>query len=639
MAGSAGLLAPVSVFKDNNLQPLQALEFVIGVDVYRRDFKITPEVQHSIDKAKKSQDDEIHLDVNVALHSTQNQSIEKTLKDLNENTGVPRESIEVDHDAGLLMIRNADPVSIEKLVNIDVIKSIESVRDKQVTNDRAREILGATSINVVSQFQGEGQVMAIADTGLDKGTLEDMHPAFKDRVIELVPVGRTNPPRTDDLFGHGTHVCGSAIGAAVSQLDEYKDVQGTAPRAKLVMQSIATYNGLIRLEGDKLKELFLYPYQKHGACIHSNSWGDPKGMPPEAYKETEAKVVDELIWQNPELLIVMAAGNSGDTSETPMITGISACKNVLTVGATDSSRPSCHGFPDNNKGSQNDPTEVSWFSSRGPTFESRIKPDVLAPGTAILSTKTRAVERLDPKAYAMSKDNLYCYTYGTSMAAPLVAGCAVVLREYLVKSGMPHPPAALLKALLINGAYAFHHAHNGKEGFGIVNIANSLVPDKNNDLCGFRVGPPLDNKGKENTIAIDIPAKDSVIDNLAANTSDNVLPIPGVPISIDPGSDSILRVSPPAGKGLTLKVTLAYTDFPGARLQNNLNLSVTTSDGITRNGNRGTSKGLYDRYNNVKQVIWKGIPSGQVEITVSCIQWTTGEQDYALVWRVIPNED
>ncbi|KAH9905109.1 peptidase S8/S53 domain-containing protein [Xylariomycetidae sp. FL2044] len=528
----------------------------------------------------------------------------------------------------MLVVQGADPSSAEKLVEIDAIKSVETVFEKKPMNDRARAILGVTNPLVASTFQGEGQVLAVADTGLDKGDIQDMHPAFQGRVEELIPLGR--PDRTDDVSGHGTHVCGSAVGAPASQVAGFQQVQGTAPQAKLVMQSLGLVGGgLLSLQGQQLKDLFVVPYKKYNACVHSNSWGDGVGQPLYPYKDTEAKFVDEAVWENPELLIVMAAGNSGRTSQSNSITGIAACKNVLTVGATESTRPSLGGFPADNKISDNDPTEVAWSSSRGPTVEQRIKPDVVAPGTAILSAKSRGIKFASKMECVDSKDGLYCYTYGTSMATPLVAGCAVVLREFLVKSGTPNPPAALLKALLINGAYAFHHAHNGKEGFGIVNVANSMLPDKDSDACGFRVGPPLTDQGQKNTVTVNVSTTAQLRpqDN-AQDPGDQVVNVESL---------SALRVSPPARKGVTLKATLAYTDMPGAALQNNLNLSVTTADGITRNGNCGSSK-LTDRWNNVEQVIWKGIPPGQATITVSCDRWMA-DQDYALVWRVLPNED
>src|SRR5205814_2055611 len=80
-------------------------------------------------------------------------------------------------------------------------------------------------------------------------------------------------------------------------------------------------------------------------------------------------------------------------------------------------------------------------------------PDVVAPGTSILSTLSRGVAIKPPSTdFGKSSDKDYWFEGGTSMATPLVAGCAAVLRETLVKNGTPKPSAALVKALLINGA-------------------------------------------------------------------------------------------------------------------------------------------------------------------------------------------
>jgi serine protease AprX len=64
----------------------------------------------------------------------------------------------------------------------------------------------------------------------------------------------------------------------------------------------------------------------------------------------------------------------------------------------------------------------------------------------------------------------------TSMATPLVAGCAAVLREAFIKSGMYHPSAALIKALPINGAEILSQPMpNVHSGFGLVNLADFIA--------------------------------------------------------------------------------------------------------------------------------------------------------------------
>ena len=442
------------------------------------------------------------------------------------------------------------------------------------------------------------------------------------RVKELIDVGR--PSLTNDTAGHGIHVCGSILGGSIPG-SSHNSVRGTAPQAELVVQSLLNEEkGLFPLteSGTKypLTKLFTEPYEKYNACIHSNSWGaewsKAKGKLP---YDDQSKEIDTCVWKNPELLICFAAGNDGAEQRAPTLGSQAASKNVLTIGATESTRPSFGAALDPSKKSANHATEVSYYSSRGPTKEQRIKPDVVAPDTAILSTKSRDTPK--DSSYGKSPDPLLAYSSGTSMATPLVAGCATVLREVLLKNGVEKPSAALIKALLINGAFTIHHAHSGNECFGRVNLKNSIIIPGSDPNAGFLMGEPLTDRNERKTINVSIPAR-----GLTAASSGN--------------NDTIdaLRVTPPAGKGVTLKATLVYTDAPGLKLQNDLNLFVSTSDGARRNGNMGTSN-KFDRSNNVEQVVWRGIPAGQAQITVRAQRVTSAAQDFALVWRVILNED
>lgn len=134
----------------------------------------------------------------------------------------------------------------------------------------------------------------------------------------------------------------------------------------------------------------------------------------------------------------------------------SAAKNCITVGACHSSRPSTdYVFAPNKPSSNvNESSIMAGFSSRGPTLEGRIKPDIVAPGIAILSAASRD-PGVNPKTkaqYGRSDDPLWFFDTGTSMATPLVAGCAAVIREAHLSCGLSSPSAALVKALLINGA-------------------------------------------------------------------------------------------------------------------------------------------------------------------------------------------
>ena len=88
-------------------------------------------------------------------------------------------------------------------------------------------------------------------------------------------------------------------------------------------------------------------------------------------------------------------------------------------------------------------TDVVAFSSRGPTNDGRIKPDVVAPGTFILSTRSRfiAPNHTGWANFAPNKD--YFFMGGTSMATPLVSGAIALIRQFLrTKRKIRRPSAA-----------------------------------------------------------------------------------------------------------------------------------------------------------------------------------------------------
>ena len=593
-------------YKPTELAPIRDKSFVAGAGIYSKNLKANADL-----KTVSSVAPEDTRTINVVLHEDKDKAPRDLVPELARAAGVAEDQITVDGNQAKLEVK---PDKIGSLAAVDSVRTLEDVPKRVLFNNYARQVLDADVVVNNTPYQGAGQVVAVADTGLDKGSVQDVHPAFTNRVKALIPVGRSS--KTNDTHGHGTHVCGSVLGAGIAN-SQQGSLGGVAPKAQLVLQSLLNDGGGLFPNGAfSLGDLFTEPYKKHGACIHSNSWGsqwsaDRNQLP----YDDQAKVIDDAVRQNPELLIVFAAGNDGAEQRTPTLGSQAAAKNALTVGATESTRASFGYKVNTTAKSANDATQVAPYSSRGPTKEQRIKPDVLAPGTVILSTKSR--DAPTSTSFGVSPDPLYFYDTGTSMATPLVSGCAAVLREVLTKNGVQKPTAALMKALLINGAYTFHHAHSGNEGFGRVNLKNSIIIPNASPNAGFVQGTPFNDRGQSKSITVNVPTRAST-----GNTQ-----------PADP-----LRVSPPTGKGMTLKATLAYTDTPGEKLQNNLNLVVTAADGSRRNGNMGTAEAL-DQTNNVEQVVWRGIPTGTAQITVSVARLTSDTQDYALVWRVIPTED
>ena len=499
---------------------------------------------------------------------------------------------------------------LDGLANVDGVRTVEEVRPRKLLNNIARKILGAPAVGAANPaFFGEGQVVAVADTGFDRGSTTDTHPAFTGRVQKLYALGRPND--STDTDGHGTHVCGSVLGNGTSTILNVS-IQGTAPEAKLVMQSVLdSGGGLGGLPAD-LNDLLAPPYNNDGARIHSNSWGSTIG---DGSYDSQASEVDDFVWNHRDMLICFAAGNAGaDASSRGVIdngslTPPGTAKNCLTVGATENMRPDFNltygggfGFPADPIASDlvaNNAEGMAAFSSRGPTQDGRCKPDVVAPGTAILSTKSRLATGTGWQA---SNDPLYFFDGGTSMATPLVAGCVALVREYLAKTqGRTNPSAALLKALIINAAHNITGQYvpsevgsipDNSEGFGRVNVGEVVAPTGQMKFWDEGDGKKLDT-GQEETRTVTVAAANQ-----------------------------------------TIKATLVWTDPAGSGLQNDLDLILRAADGTEQHGNVPANSTSFDRVNNVEQVTWNNVPKGDVQITIRANRITQATQSYALVVRV-----
>jgi hypothetical protein len=502
---------------------------------------------------------------------------------------------------------------LRDLAAIDEVRHIEDVVPLKLHNGVARKILSVTgNAGGPCRFQGAGQLVAVGDTGFDRGSTSDVHPAFTGRVVKLYALGRTGDASDPD--GHGTHVAGSVLGDGVST-NMGGAIQGTAPKANLVLQSLLDDSGGLRGIPADLHDLFHDPYATDGARVHTNSWGATVG---DGSYDANARELDDFVWNHRDLVVCFAAGNSGrDNSQTGHIDGgsvgaPSTAKNCITVGACENDRPSINihydifGFPADPMASDlvaNNPEGMAAFSGRGPTADHRIKPDVVAPGTAILSTLSRAVATPSTD-WGVSSDPAFFFDGGTSMATPLVAGCAALVREFLLTDhSMSTPSAALVKALLINGAHPIHGQYTppevgnipeNSEGFGRVNILATLGPYPAGTAVTFQDEHKALDTNEEDSITVAIPA----------------------------GAEQ-------------LKVTLVWTDPAGETLQNDLDLIVKTADGKERHGNVPDSSPDFDRMNNVEQLVWNGPAPGNATVTVRAFRVASVQaQPYAMVVRI-----
>lgn len=604
----SALLSPAQVGQ------VSALDFVAGVQLYDVNQSIAgasggPGPLESVGAAKSADAKAIY---DVLLHREE---------DLNEvlgwlkNRGV---SIIGNGRAKIRIEAQQDAPVLTEILGHNAVRDCPAYVQPKLFNDRARELLRIEQQSTpIFSYNGGGQIVAVADTGID-----DQHPDFAGRIVDKVGLGRAG--RSDDPHGHGTHVAGSILGDGSASNGAF---HGVAPGAKLYFQSlIDDQNRLGGLPVD-LEALF-EPAYAAGARIHNNSWGAAT----ESTYAVDSREVDEFVWRRRDMLIVIAAGNEGtaiNRRNTPAgvvdwlsIGSPATAKNALTVGASRSDRSSgglsqqrwgsWNGlFPDPPQSQETisgDAESLAGFSSRGPSDDRRIKPDVVAPGTDIVSTRSSIGDT--GHFWALHTNARYAYMGGTSMATPLVSGCAALVRQFYAGTRAHDPSAALIRGTIINGSRRLlgrdanesnpggtTPAGNFDQGFGAVDLSTT-IPNPTHQTLRL-----------------------AFVDNWNA------------PAEQVQKTGDRRRYLVQADGSETLRITLAYTDAPGRGLQNNLNLFVQAPDNRKFMGNEimRFSLNVPDVDNNVETVRIENPKPGPYLIQVTASNLLHPPQDFALV--------
>ncbi|KAI3011068.1 hypothetical protein CBS147346_1269 [Aspergillus niger] len=569
--------------------------------------------------------------VQVFLRRETDASIEAVSQKISTDTSIPTKEMVFEEDRQMIRMP-VNKADMEKIASLDSVAAIREIVEEDFDNYKARETIGVSWMpSNGTGYEGQGQTITVADTGFDTGDLADVHHAFSGRVIGLVAIGREW--QTNDTSGHGTHVCGTLLGDGTCNEESIK---GTAPKSTLVVQSLCNGRGGLVTN---MKKLLNQSYFNHASRVHTNSWGptwrnkDGEVVGQRDY-DHDVEYVDQFIYDHPDMCVCRSAGNNGQENRELRLGGIvrtwpghigrfASAKNVITVGSCQNRESSEDGFGSIYKsdGSHSwSPNDMSPFSSLGPTSRYRTKPDVVAPGGMVLSTASRdpaAVDDARFESYGPAQRPDWRYSSGTSMATPQVAGCVAVLREILVtKCKTPKPTAALIKALLINGATSLgEHIPRTQQGFGRVNLANSIIIPgeatcKNRGFVEGDLYDEGDRKRYEKKVDLS-----------------EYLPLDYVESESDPK--------------LTLKATMVYSDFGGGALQHNVNLCVSIPERSFRYGNAPANDyHRPDKINNVEQVVWSGLDS-RTKATISVTlenalldRSPDPKQSFALVWSV-----
>ncbi|KAJ1324699.1 serine protease AprX [Microdochium nivale] len=663
-------------YEPADLQTLREKSYITEVSIYLRELKSTITLKETIDLDTNTEDYEI----DCILHEAPGIVARELAPQVAKAAQVGKDELEVSSNKIRLVINQR---RLGDLVKLDFVNRIEQVHPDVVVNNLARNTLLTAregDMDVISSaYTGQGQTICVADTGFDLGTRIDVptgivaHPAFKDRLIRV-----DTPWPGDDGFdanGHGTHVCASICGNGVYKDNDKPEVtiQGTAPLARILVQSLSrplkSNRNMKSLTVPSDTTMMFEAAYSEGIRIHSNSWAkkwsDDVGQ---LDYEDQATQIDRFVYgsvppitavtstsptlmapHHEDFVVLIAAGNNGDAPSDQarwpsQIGAAAAAKNAITVGAVGSVRPNntrqfvraagarpVTGINETAVFSSRGPTRVTHGSGADGTSIGRIKPDIVAPGVAILSAASRAMNAQAlanaRKNFGDSGDKDWIFMSGTSMATPLVAGCVALLREALQDlHDNRHPSAALIKALLVNGAINFSgklgpgFGYDYEQGFGRVIIDSSIAMIRNGtfvDGRGHGGGGDGTDSGDTGR-GVDKGEAEGEEEKEGCRGASR-FDVPGL---IQTGTDAQRRwesgaIEIPADLGrCRLVATLVYPDLAGTHLHNVMNLIVVSGREF-RHGNMGRNGGsASDNLNNVEKVLWDNVPGSTFKVVV-----------------------
>ncbi|MCF0055823.1 S8 family serine peptidase [Dyadobacter sp. CY356] len=403
-------------------------------------------------------------------------------------------------------------------------------------------------------LHGEGVVVGVGD---EANPL--LHVDFNNRIINRAAI---------QAGGHGVHVTGTLAGAGIVN----EKFIGYAPKAKIVSQY---FSNILAYAATYVQDF--------GMVITNNSYGnDLTDCSLIGAYNLQSYILDQQAFQMPYLQHVFAAGNSGAITCSPypsgfgnVVGGFQTAKNVISVGNT-----TVEGI-------------IAGSSSRGPVRDGRIKPEISAQGTNVISS------------YPV---NQYASATGTSMASPAVSGGLTLLyQRYRELHSQQNPKNGLMKAILCNGGT--DQGNDGpdyKYGFGWMNLLRSvkMLESESYKTASISTSP------NPQTYPIQVPA--------------NTARVKVMLYWNDPAPSSL------AGKNLVNDLDLTVTNPSSVTILPKL-LDPTPS-----NVNNPAATGA-DHINNIEQVVIDAPVEGTYQINVKGTAVNqNGSQEYFVVYDIIP---
>ncbi|CAG7724512.1 unnamed protein product [Allacma fusca] len=342
-----------------------------------------------------------------------------------------------------LIVRDADKATVEALSNHDDVESLiaekfyplEPVERRELSEEEIAPLAqwGVDAIRAGTVHgrgnSGQGIVVANIDTGVRythvalrsnfRGTIQG-----NNNYAWYAPTGKAANP--SDGNGHGTHTMGTIAGTA--------NGIGVAPGATWVACKGCGSSSCSSLDLRECGNWVACPTTTSGGSpdctkapnVSSNSWGGGQG-------DTSYEAIIAA-WRRVNIVPLFSAGNSGPSCRTA--NSPSDRPTAIAVGSTTSGNV------------------VSSFSSVGPTIDGRMKPDISAPGSNVVSASS-------------SSDTGYATMSGTSMACPHAAGLSA-----LILHDRPNLNVDQLKAALVSGCQRI--TASGKTCSG---VSDSVYPN------------------------------------------------------------------------------------------------------------------------------------------------------------------
>ena len=343
----------------------------------------------------------------------------------------------------------ATQAAIESIVALDFVLFVELIRPTSSSHSQSTPLVDADLIRPGgswgTRYGGAGTTVGILDSGfMVGGSAAVPH-------VDLNKYGCGANFTTDaagvwdDERGHGTSVLATLAGTGTGQsryrgvATEVGTISTKAIRAAKVIPSVGSGMSSWMESGMDFMSLALQCGSEAPLVINisaGSSGGNQTGT------DSQSRKLDDWVWSNHQVYVV-AAGNDGPNAGT--IASPAVAKNALTVG----------NVLDNSFG---DVGDISNTSSRGPTGDGRMKPNVVAPGSWVTS------------ASAGTTDG-YVGGAGTSSAAPHVTGLAATLMEHYPDfQGRP----ALLRAYMMATAIPHADTVGQSNDYGLGRVSSYL---------------------------------------------------------------------------------------------------------------------------------------------------------------------